>query len=209
MRTYGKVYTSFWTDEKTGSLSSDAQRVALYLLTGPHSNSIGCFRLPLPYLMTDLRLSEEDAKAALATLESMGFIVRDQSSGWTLIVNYLRHNAPENGKVGKSMMPLIAAVPAGSEVWFGLVERVCQHEERFPSGYTIGLLRTRDTVSRHGNETRDTVSGRVSDTVSLQTRNTVSRHGNPSQEPPNQPEPVLYQGDSGRGRSWPAGGGVR
>ncbi|PGH58024.1 hypothetical protein CRT60_08685 [Azospirillum palustre] len=197
MRTYGKVYMAFWTDEKTGSLPGDAQRVALYLLTGPHSNSIGCFRLPLPYITSDLRLTEDEAKAALATLENIGFIVRCPSSGWTLIVNYLRHNAPENSRVGKNMMDLIAAVPVGSEVWSGLVEGVSKHEIRFPAGYTVGLLRTRDTVS-----------GRVSDTVSLQTRHTVSRHGNPSQEPPNQPEPVLYQGDSGEGSARAAGGGV-
>ncbi|WP_449225097.1 hypothetical protein [Azospirillum argentinense] len=188
MRTYGKVYTSFWTDPKTITLSGDAQRLALYLLTGPHSNSIGCFRLPTGYLMEDLRLEPEQAVAAIAELEAVGFIVRDAKTGWTLIVNFLRHNPPENGKVGKSMLPLIEAVPRGTAVWAGLVRAIQPHGERYPDGYAISLLRTLETVSLLVSDTLELSVETVSDTVCHTVSDTLERKSGTS-EPEPKPEP--------------------
>ena len=43
MRDYSRVHTAFWTSEDVRRLSEDGRTLALYLLTGPHSNMIGCF----------------------------------------------------------------------------------------------------------------------------------------------------------------------
>ena len=54
MRDYGKVQSSFWTSADTCKLSDDGKLLSLYLLTGPHSNILGCFRLPIGYVSDDL-----------------------------------------------------------------------------------------------------------------------------------------------------------
>ncbi|ECL8497802.1 hypothetical protein FTY95_05685 [Salmonella enterica] len=55
MRDYGKVNSSFWTSESIRSLSDDGRMLSLYLLTSPHANMTGCFRLPDGYLSREER----------------------------------------------------------------------------------------------------------------------------------------------------------
>ncbi|MBP2311904.1 hypothetical protein [Azospirillum soli] len=195
MRTYGKVYTAFWTDPKVLALSGDAQRLALYLLTGPHSNSIGCFRLPAGYLMEDLRLAPDRAAGVIAELEAAGFIIRDAETGWTMIVNFLRHNPPENSKVGKSMVALIDAVPRKTAVWAGMVRALQPHAGRYPDGYVVSLLPGTETVPGQVSDTPpDTVPHTVSDTQER-------KSGTP--EPKPEPNPNQYSEPIGSGADAP------
>ena len=46
MREYGQVQSAFWQSIDVQSWSDEGKLLALYLLTGPHANGIGCFRLP-------------------------------------------------------------------------------------------------------------------------------------------------------------------
>ena len=55
MREYGKINTRFWADTKMLRLTVNARFMVVYLLTGPHTNSVGCFRLPSGYISADLR----------------------------------------------------------------------------------------------------------------------------------------------------------
>ena len=61
MRDYGKVFSTFWTSDSTRGMSDDAKVLALYLLTGPHSNIIGCFRLPDGYVSEDEGIKQRSA----------------------------------------------------------------------------------------------------------------------------------------------------
>ena len=70
MRTYGKVKIAFWEDDKIRGLPDAPKLLALYCLTGEHSNAIGCFRLPLGYIETDLRWSKDTAQTALERLDA-------------------------------------------------------------------------------------------------------------------------------------------
>lgn len=54
MRDYGKVYTRFWLKQNVLSWSDSAKLLGLYLLTCPHCNLLGCFRLPIGYVASDL-----------------------------------------------------------------------------------------------------------------------------------------------------------
>jgi hypothetical protein len=64
------VAPSFWTG-RTGRLlrgDSDAQLVAMYLLTGPHSTMTGVFHCPVAYIATDTGLPLEGASKGLRRL---------------------------------------------------------------------------------------------------------------------------------------------
>ena len=42
---YGKVHDVFWDSDTIDSLSDQAALLGLFLISGPHRNAIGCFKL--------------------------------------------------------------------------------------------------------------------------------------------------------------------
>lgn len=76
MRDHAIVSPRFWTGE-TGKqireLGSEAQCLALYLLTCPSSNMIGLYYLPMPILCHELGISREGASKGLLALSSVNY----------------------------------------------------------------------------------------------------------------------------------------
>ncbi len=58
-----------WFSDWFTGLSPLAKTISLYLLTGPHTNVIGCFRLPLGYIAEDLGMPEQRAEVIGAVEE--------------------------------------------------------------------------------------------------------------------------------------------
>ncbi|MCH9754381.1 MAG: hypothetical protein K0U11_00760, partial [Gammaproteobacteria bacterium] len=92
MREYGSVQTQFWSDIALQNLSTHAKLLAVYLLTGPHTNMLGCFRLPTGYVAEDLKWNEETVYNAFSELDQIRFLIRDPESNWILIINFLDWN---------------------------------------------------------------------------------------------------------------------
>ena len=83
MREYSKIAPQFWigsTGKKLRKLGTNAQLVALYLLTSPHSNMIGMYHLPVAYLSADTGIPLEGASEALRSLIEAGFCAYDEAS---------------------------------------------------------------------------------------------------------------------------------
>lgn len=129
-RDYGKVRVAFWADEKVASWSERLKFVALYLLTSAHTNAIGCFRLPIPYMMADTGLSQQQANDALATLESEGFVARCPRTSYVFLPRYLEHNSIDNAKVAIHCVGLLEtipqAVPFRSDLEFRLLKSLSE-----------------------------------------------------------------------------------
>lgn len=81
MRDYGKVNSSFWTSESIRSLSDDGRMLSLYLLTSPHANMTGCFRLPDGYVCEDLQWDKNRVSEGFEELSRNGFAIRDKATG--------------------------------------------------------------------------------------------------------------------------------
>ena len=116
MRDYGKVHTSFWISDGMRRVSDDARLLALYLLTGQHTNMIGCFRLPDGYVSEDLAWTPERVSKGFDELSANGFATRDSSSKWVLIRNFLTWNSVENPNQGIAALRLFDQVPDASTV---------------------------------------------------------------------------------------------
>lgn len=112
MRDYGKVHTSFWASETLRDLDADAKLLALYLLTSPHTNTIGAFRLPDAYACEDLGWDAKRFQNGLETLSACGFIRHDRATRWVWIVNWLKFNEPANPNMWKACRRMAEAVPA-------------------------------------------------------------------------------------------------
>lgn len=97
-------------------VSDDARLLALYLLTGQHTNMIGCFRLPDGYVSEDLAWTPERVSKGFDELSANGFSTRDSSSKWVLIRNFLSWNSVENPNQGIAALRLFDQVPDKSSV---------------------------------------------------------------------------------------------
>ena len=112
MRDYGRVYSAFWQSPEMRALPEDARTLALYLLTSPHGNLIGCFRLPDAYAAEDLQWPIERVAEGFAKLAEVAFVTRDEVTKWVFIAKYLKWNAFENPNVARAALKALDQVPA-------------------------------------------------------------------------------------------------
>lgn len=132
MRDYGKVQTVFWTSEDIQGLSDSSKLLALYLLSGPHTNQIGCFRLPDGYVADDLNWSAETVAKGFRDLSAKGFATRDEASKWVVIHKFTKWNEIENPNQAKAAAKLFDQVPDGSPVKPILARALRDYAPRFP-----------------------------------------------------------------------------
>ena len=123
MRDYGVVRVRFWSWAKRKKLSLEARDLALYLLTSPHGNSLGCFRLPMAYLCDDLDANAKAVSKSLDELKAVGFLEREEEDGWTWIRDFLEHNPIPNSNVGKAIGKLLEQIPQSVAFYERLVDR--------------------------------------------------------------------------------------
>lgn len=134
MREYGKIYTTFWTSPEMQGVSEQARLLAAYLLTGPHGNMLGCFRLPMAYIQADMRWVPADALSILTELITIDFVRYDKGTSWLFLPNYLTWNPIENPNQGKAAAKLVEAVPVKSSFYAELIEALKPFAQRFPQG---------------------------------------------------------------------------
>lgn len=98
-RRFGKIVGTLWGSHKFNALPTETAKLAyVYLHTAPHGNSVGVYRLPAAYVAADLRISDENAGAALDALAHVGLIARDPLEDVVLIEDWWAHNAITNRK---------------------------------------------------------------------------------------------------------------
>lgn len=160
MRDYGKVYTRFWLTKKVMSWGDSEKLLTLYLLTCPHCNLLGCFRLPVGYVSSDLSWPEDKALATLNELEEAGFMIRCESTGWTVIRNFLRYNPIENPNQGKAAMRLLKDVPRDFLGMKDLMDSLNNFKARLPDEFfslfaSLGGLAEETLFLDSSNEEKD------------------------------------------------------
>ena len=115
MRDYGKVFATFWTSDTTSGLSDDGKLLALYLITSPHTNALGCFRLTDGYVTDDMGWDRQRVTKGFEELFRKGFSNRCETTGWVLIRKHLSWNRPENPNQVKAIARLALQIPAHFE----------------------------------------------------------------------------------------------
>jgi hypothetical protein len=98
MRDYAKLSPRFWTGETGRAIRDagrDAQVLALYLLTGPSSNMIGLYYLPIPTLCHETGLTKKGACKALQRLSEAGFARWDECSEQVFVPEMAAHQIGE------------------------------------------------------------------------------------------------------------------
>lgn len=149
MREYGKIQCSFWTDPDIHGLSQDAREIAVYLLVGPHSNSLGCYRLPLGYVQEDLNQTHERVSKGLNELEEIGFSKRCNATGFVLIRKFLYWNKISNGNIAKNVAEQFEGISHKASVYNDLIACLLEYGLHFKEPFLNRL----ETLSKGLNET--------------------------------------------------------
>lgn len=102
MRDYSVVTPAFWIGE-TGKLlrgDANAQVLAFYLMSSPHSTMTGVFHCPVLYMAHETGMGMEGASKALARLLEVGFCEYDEASETIFVIKMASFQIAESLKPG-------------------------------------------------------------------------------------------------------------
>lgn len=109
---YYRISPRIWAHALQHQWSADTQILALYLLTSPHRNIAGLYRLPKAYLVEDLGWTMERLTQPLAELLGEGFVEYDEDARVILIVKSLEYDAPANENQVTGVIKQLSELPA-------------------------------------------------------------------------------------------------
>jgi hypothetical protein len=112
MREYGQIQSAFWQNEDIIGCSDGAKLLACYLMTGPHTNGVGCFVLPDGYILEDHpSWSKAQVTERFAELFRNGFAYRHERVVY--LPNFLKWNTIANSNIARARFLDWTAVPRG------------------------------------------------------------------------------------------------
>lgn len=130
MGRYANIHSGIWTDQKIPNLSLEERLYFIYLLTSPHSNMIGFYRLPLMYACYDMRVDEKQIKKWNDSLIKAEMIAYEYATDMVLILNYLKYNPILNIKQAKGALNQVKNLPHN-----GLYNRFLQCIDKYANEY--------------------------------------------------------------------------
>ena len=108
---YGEVQGKTWRSPSIRGLSDSEKLAWSYLLSNQHSNMIGYYLLPLPYMADDLEWPVERAKTSIAALERRGLIAYDHAAQVVFVCKYLKYNRLSSGAREKGALSRLDDLP--------------------------------------------------------------------------------------------------
>lgn len=111
MARYRKIDPRIWNDEKFSSLSHEAQRIFLFVLTHPSMTGLGAFRISRSGMAEELGLDSEGFGIHFGELLRKGLLKYDERAFLLFAPNFIKYNAPENPNVVKGWAGAIDLLP--------------------------------------------------------------------------------------------------
>ena len=92
------THDTFWDDLKVRDWSTDATRIALYILTAPDRTSEGFFRLRMVNVCDHLKMDRATAEAAMAEVIAEDFAQYDPRAEVVFVCKALKYQPPKGPK---------------------------------------------------------------------------------------------------------------
>src|ERR1700752_270688 len=93
---YRRVRQRLWTEPSFKKLNEREKLLALYLLSGPQTNSVGLFQFSPARAAEDLRTSDTSVRRSVDTvLRSFGWI-HESDTDLLWLTQWIEENAPQN-----------------------------------------------------------------------------------------------------------------
>lgn len=129
-KSFRKISPSIWNSNRLARLSSDTARLTyIYLITSPHVTSIGCYRLPVAYIATDLdhdlSTKMKLTKDIIKEIINVGLIQYDFSEEVMLIEYWFDHNAITNRRHLQGCIAAFENIPGNSPILPALAAEIC------------------------------------------------------------------------------------
>lgn len=140
MREYGQIQCSFWHKGGEEDWDVDMLLLGAYLLTSPHSNGIGVYRLPIGYVCDDLGWTQDRAEKGFQKLSAKGFCNRFGTV--VMIPKFLRWNPIPNANVAKKRQKDFESVPNTEAK-----EAAAQHLRAHGNHWSNGFINRLETLS--------------------------------------------------------------
>ena len=102
---------SLWIEERFTSLPEESRHLLLYLITSPHTNSLGYYRLPNQYICADLQWDLVRVEKAWEPLEKSGLAHHCHKTQIVFLPENFKTNAPENPNVIKKWKLILLELP--------------------------------------------------------------------------------------------------
>ena len=154
-RKFGQVRVEFWSDEKIRGLTDTERLLAVFLIAGPHTNSLGCYRCPAEYLPIDLAWGQEKTAKAFASLIAKGIIAYCERTRFIWVRNFLRHNKPKTKNNSKGILSELAVIPKDMEFYRDLMRCVSEHlGDDMPQELSSNQDRTKMELSSNQDRTK-------------------------------------------------------
>ncbi|MDE2097131.1 MAG: hypothetical protein KGL39_07785 [Patescibacteria group bacterium] len=176
MRNYGIISTKIFTDPESRAWDDETFRLVVYLLAGPHTNAIGCFRLPKGYIATDLGKGFDTLSRPFQNLSQTRFLTYCEGTEYVFIHNFLKYNTFDNANVAKGAVKLAQMVPMEC-CFFELFCSIIRQLGKWDWPGNNHLIELLPKPFRNG---LDTVSERRPNSIEV-----------PEPEPEPEPEPIL------------------
>lgn len=110
MREFNKINPSLWGSQKFRKLSQEDKMIYLYFLTSPHSNSAGCYRCPIGYMMSDLGIDEKGLRKGIERVCHTLLISFNIGEEMVFLGQWFRFNPPANPNHAKKVLEDIKAL---------------------------------------------------------------------------------------------------
>lgn len=101
MAIFRNIHISFWEDAKVqDDMSINEKYFFLYLLTNPHTNSIGCYEITIRQMQYETGLEKEEIEACLEKFEKeLGIVEYSKMTKELLIKNWYKYNFTKSPKM--------------------------------------------------------------------------------------------------------------
>lgn len=152
MRQYGQIQCAIWGHPEFGALSDNGKLLFLYLLTGEHSNGLGCYRIPFPYAQADLNWAFETVSKGFQELVENGHIKYCESTKFVYIPKYLKWNPISNQNTAKAREKEFTQIPTQIPYMQELARDALEYGNHFSKGFETVLERFANG-SRRSSET--------------------------------------------------------
>ena len=108
---YQNIHSQIWIDEKFIELSSDGKMLFLYVMTSPHSNTIGIYVLPKMYMACDLGWDLKRLSKPFRELLDKQMVLYDERVNLLCVKNHVKYNPIENENQSKSASKILDELP--------------------------------------------------------------------------------------------------
>lgn len=160
---YRQIDARFWTDPKIRELNLADRHTFLYLLTNPHTNMLGLYLLPLPYMADDLQQPLNTCRTAVERLSNANLIIYDQANRMMFVNHFLKYNTVAGNKREMGAVNKLQELPP-TFLLANLLDAVIQYQPKLQL-----LTEALESVTKNDQRIPDqrTINGRSMD-VELQ-----------------------------------------